>query len=209
MVLDKAVMFKPKVNIDSKDNLETYFLEVYGQYKRKVLNTALGLVQHLPDAEEITQDVFVTVYFELENFKGKSSIGTWIYRITVNKSLDFLKSKKRKKRFAWLTSLFDPESGEELHIIPEFNHPGVQLENKEDVTILFQHVNQLPDKQKTALILSVIEQLSYEEISKIMEISLSAVESLIFRARQNLKKDIGGYLLKPALAPQVKYTTSV
>ncbi|HSZ24501.1 MAG TPA: RNA polymerase sigma factor, partial [Cytophagaceae bacterium] len=169
-------------------NEEEQFQELYVQYKRKVLNTALNMVQNLQDAEEIMQDVFVELYFKIDQFRKEASISTWIYRITINKSLDVIKKKKRKKRFAWLTGIFDPESGRELHIISDFMHPGIALERQEQMRLLFEYIEKLPDKQKSALILSVVEQLSYKEISGIMNVSVSSVESLIFRARQNLKK---------------------
>jgi len=178
----------PAVEIKKENNTQDDFQDIYAQYKRKVLNTSLNIVQNLEDAEEITQDVFVKLYYNLHLFQGNSSLGTWIYKITINKSLDLLKKKKRKKRFAWLSSLFDAESGKELHIITDFIHPGVLMENQEETAILFQYIEKLPDKQKTALVLSAIEQLSYEEISKVMDTSVSSVESLLFRARQNLKK---------------------
>src|ERR1700742_4886994 len=113
-----------------RPDTEEQFQSIYTQYKRKVLNTAMNMVQNLQDAEEIMQDVFVDMYFNLHKFRGDSALGTWIYRITINKSLDFIKKKKRKKRFGWLTSLFDSESGQELHIVSDFIHPGVQMENQ-------------------------------------------------------------------------------
>jgi RNA polymerase sigma factor (sigma-70 family) len=190
-------------------NVEEFFQSVYAQYKRRVLNTALNMVQRVEDAEEIMQDVFVEVYFNLDGFRGESALGTWIYRITINKSLDFLKKKNRKKRFGWLTSLFDPESGRELHVISDFKHPGSTMENEEEISNIFLHIEKLPQKQKTALILSVMEQLSYDEISKVMDTSISSVESLLFRARKNLKNSLGNYSEKTELKPLVKIVAAV
>ncbi len=202
-------MISKRDEIDKTQDAEEYFQQLYGQYKKKVLNTALNMVQNLEDAEEIMQDVFVELYFNLHNFRGESALGTWIYRIAVNKSLDFIKKKKRKKRFGWLTQLFDPESGRELHVISDFVHPGIQMENQENMALLFSHIDKLPEKQKTALILSTVEQLSYEEISKVMETSISSVESLLFRARQNLKKNLEKYYVKTDILPQVSTATVV
>jgi RNA polymerase sigma-70 factor (ECF subfamily) len=74
---------------------------IYFQYNKRVYNTVLSYVQNIEDAEEITQDVFLEVYRSSENFKGESSLSTWIYRIAINKCLDFIKYKNRKKRFAF------------------------------------------------------------------------------------------------------------
>lgn len=149
----------------------------------------IGYLQNTEDAEEVTQDVFVEIYRSAGTFKGKSSPGTWIYRIAINKSLDFIKHKKRRKRFAFLGSLFDDE-GAVKHDAPDFHHPGVLLENKEKAAMLFRATSRLPDHQKTAFLLSKVEGLSYAEIAEVMDTSVSAVESLIFRARQNLQKEL-------------------
>jgi RNA polymerase sigma factor (sigma-70 family) len=164
--------------------------ELYQQHKDTVYNVALHYVQQVEDAQEITQDVFVAVYQSIDSFRGAAAVSTWIYRITVNKSLDFIKAKQRKKRFAFLTALFKDESMETMYHPPENNHPGIQLEDKEALTILFGHINQLPDNQKTALILHKIEQQSQAEVAEIMGISVKAVESLIQRAKTNLTKKI-------------------
>jgi len=155
-----------------------------------VFNLALQYVQNYEDAQEIAQDVFLTVYQSISTFKEKSKISTWIYRITINKSLDFIKAKQRKKRFGFLTSYFYENSNEIKHDIPSFNHPGIQLENKESLVIIFQHINNLPANQKTALILSKIDHRTKAEIAEIMNISTKAVESLIQRAKTNLSKKL-------------------
>ena len=155
-----------------------------------VYNLALSYVQNREEAEEITQDVFLQVHFKLDTFKGASSLSTWIYRIGINKSLDFIKAKQRKKRFAQLTSLFYDDSSDLRHDAQGFDHPGIQLEQKEALERLFHHINELPSKQRTALILTKIEQKSQSEASDIMELSIKAIESLIQRAKVNLDKKI-------------------
>lgn len=166
------------------------FEEIYHLHKRKVFNLALQYVQNTEDAEEITQDVFVSIHQSISGFKEQSLLSTWIYRITINKSLDFIKAKNRKKRFGFFTSLFFEDSGDVKHDKPTFNHPGVQLENKEALENIFKHINDLPDNQKTALILSKIEQKSQAETAEIMNMSVKAVESLVQRAKVNLSKKI-------------------
>jgi len=75
------------------------FQNIYNQYHILVYNVALHYVQNIEDAEEITQDVFIQVHGSLEKFQEKSTVKTWLYRITINKSLDFIKHKNSKKRF--------------------------------------------------------------------------------------------------------------
>jgi RNA polymerase sigma-70 factor (ECF subfamily) len=168
------------------------FQQIYEQYKNKVFNTVLSYVQNTEDAEELTQDVFIEIHRSLAKFEGRSQLSTWIYRISVNRSLDHIKSKKRQKRFAFLSSLFN-DAGELRHDNPDFFHPGVVMENKEKSAILMKAVNELPENQKTAFILSKIEGLSYAEISEVMQTSVSAVESLLVRAKQNLQKTLANF----------------
>ena len=164
--------------------------EIYATFGSMVYNLALSYVQNREEAEEITQDVFLQVHFKIKSFKGASSLSTWIYRIGINKSLDFIKAKQRKKRFAMLTSLFYEDSNTIKHDAEDFDHPGIQMEQKEAMERLFSHINQLPDKQKTALILTKIEQKTQNEAGEIMQLSSKAIESLIQRAKTNLDKKI-------------------
>jgi RNA polymerase sigma-70 factor (ECF subfamily) len=113
-----------------------------------------------------------------------------MYRIAINKCLDFIKYINRKKRFAFISQLFDAHSGELLHDKADFFHPGVRMENKEKSAILFKAIHNLPKNQKTAFILSQLEGLSYAEISEVMQNSIPSVESLLFRAKQNLRKQL-------------------
>ncbi len=171
-------------------NVRDTFDDIYHAHKVLVYNLALSYVLVAEDAQEITQDVFVSVYQGLKSFKEQSSITTWVYRITINKSLDFLKAKQRKKRFGFFTSLFHDDSSELKYDKPTFDHPGVQLENREAVERIFKCIHQLPDNQKTALLLSKIEDKTQAEIAEIMNLSAKAVESLIQRAKQNLSTSL-------------------
>jgi RNA polymerase sigma-70 factor (ECF subfamily) len=153
-----------------------------------VYNLALSYVQNNEEAEEITQDVFVAIHFALEKFEHKSEMSTWIYRITINKSIDFIRFKNRKKRVDRILSIFYPNSTELKHDGTDFNHPGVVMEQKEATQLLFAQINELPDNQRTALILNKIEQKSLAEIATIMNLSHKAVESLIQRAKTKLVK---------------------
>jgi RNA polymerase sigma-70 factor (ECF subfamily) len=154
-----------------------------------VYNTALGFVQSELDAEDVAQEVFVKAYESIQGFKGESKVSTWLYRITVTKSLDFLRGKKRKKRFGFLFSLFG-EGNELIFDPPDFQHPGVVAEKKQVSIALFKALDQLPEQQKTAFVLTRIEGLNHREVSEIMGNTVPAVESLLQRAKLNLKKQL-------------------
>ena len=163
------------------------FQVLYGSYSSRVYNTALSYLQNAEDAEEITQDVFLEIHRSAGKFEERSSVSTWIYRIAVSKSLDKLKHRKRKKRAAILLRIFGP-TGEIEHDVPNFDHPGVLLERKEEARLLFQAIDQLPEKQKAAYVLTYAEALPTKEVAEILQLSTKAVESLLQRAKVNLRK---------------------
>lgn len=152
-----------------------------------VYNTALGILQSAEDAEDVAQEVFVQVYESIHTFKGESKLSTWLYRITTSKALDHIRRKKRKKRFAFVQQLFS-ENNEIIIQPPDFHHPGVVLDNKESAAALFKAIEKLPDNQKTAFVLNKVEGLNYQEISEVMQTTVSSVESLLHRAKTNLRK---------------------
>ncbi len=170
-----------------KEGDETAFKYLVDNYQERVYNTAIGIVQNAEDAEDVAQEVFIQVYRSIHNFKGESKLSTWLYRIATTRALDLLRSRKSKKRFGLLQRLFG-EGNEPVFEIPDFNHPGVALDRKESAARLFKAINQLPENQKVAFTLHKLEDLSYHEISEIMKTSLPAVESLMHRAKQNLRK---------------------
>lgn len=170
-----------------KEGDETAFKYLVDTYQERVYNTAIGIVQNAEDAEDVTQEVFIQVYRSIHNFKGESKLSTWLYRIATTRALDLLRSRKSKKRFGLLQRLFG-EGNEPVFEIPDFNHPGVALDRKENAAKLFKAIGQLPENQKVAFTLHKLEDLSYQEISEIMKTSLPAVESLMHRAKQNLRK---------------------
>lgn len=168
---------------------ENAFKHLVTRYQDNVFNTALGLLQHYADAEDISQEVFIQVYRSVHQFKGNAALSTWLYRITVTKCLDHIRTKKTKKRFAFITSLFNHDN-KPVYEPADFHHPGVVLDKKEEAAVLFRLVATLPEKQKTAFILNKIEGLGYTEIAAIMNTTEPAVDSLLQRAKQNLRKQI-------------------
>jgi RNA polymerase sigma-70 factor (ECF subfamily) len=172
-----------------KSGSEPAFKYMVNTWQDMVYNTALGLVQSEMDAEDVAQDVFVKAWESIEGFKGESKLSTWLYRITVTKSLDYLRSRKRKKRFAYVQSIFG--LNDELVVDPaDFNHPGVVAEKKHLSVTLFKAMAELPEQQKAAFVLSRVEGLNHKEVSEVLGTSVPAVESLLQRAKLNLRKKL-------------------
>lgn len=157
------------------------FKQLYNIFSDIVFNTALGYTQNKELAEEVTQDVFVSIYKNANQFKSKSKVSTWIYRITVNTALNAI--KKRKKHL----NLTDESA---ILNLPDFDHPGILMENKENAAALFKAIETLSNNQKTAFILSYIEDLPRQQVADIMEITLKATESLLQRAKVNLREKL-------------------
>ena len=175
-----------------KQGDEAAFKTIVETWQNMVFNTALGIVQNSEDAEDIAQEAFVQVHQSIGSFKGESKFSTWLYRITVAKALDHERRKKRKKRFAFVKSLFGDESEVVVHP-PDFNHPGVALDKKENAAVLFRAISELPENQRIAFTLHKVDGLSYQEVSEVMNTSVSSVESLMHRAKTNLRKQLEKY----------------
>jgi RNA polymerase sigma factor (sigma-70 family) len=170
-----------------KSGNEAAFKYLVETYQDRVFNTAIGIVQNAEDAEDVAQEVFIQVYRSIHNFKGESKLSTWLYRIATTRALDLLRTRKSKKRSGIIQRLFG-EDNEPVFELPDFNHPGVALDRKENAAKLFKAIGELPENQRIAFTLHKLEDLSYQEVSEVMQTSLPAVESLMHRAKQNLRK---------------------
>lgn len=168
------------------------FKTIVETWQNMVYNTALGILQNEEDAEDTAQEVFIQVYESISSFKEESKFSTWLYRITISKSMDHIRKKKRKKRFAFIQSLYGKNDGVMIDP-PDFFHPGVSIEKKENAAALFKAIEKLPANQKTAFVLSRLEGLSYMQISEVMKLSDAAVDALLQRAKKNLQTNLKEY----------------
>lgn len=185
-------MIEHELLIKLQSGDESAFKTLVETHQKRVFNTVLAIIQDFEEAEDVSQEVFIEVYQSVGKFRGDSKISTWLYRIATTKALEQIRKRKTAKRFAFFTSLFG-ESNEILHESVDFIHPGIVLEQRENSKFLFKAINQLPENQKVAYTLCNIEGLSYQEITEVMEITLSSVESLLFRAKTNLRKSLGDF----------------
>ena len=164
-------------------------------YQERILNTCYRFVNNRQDAEDIAQNVFLELYQSIHTFRGQSSLSTWTYRIAVTKSLDFVRRMNRKKRLGHLKRLFVSQDEERAAALEreDLNAPPDKLEAEERSALLSQAVAALPDSQRVAITLSKYEGLSQAEVAQIMKTTVSAVESLIHRAKKNLQKQLYRY----------------
>ncbi|WP_299123770.1 sigma-70 family RNA polymerase sigma factor [uncultured Winogradskyella sp.] len=170
------------------------YSKLIDDFQQKVFGTCISFVPNKEDAEDIAQEVFVEVFNSINKFKGDSKLSTWIYRITTNKCLEFIRRKNTKKRFAFLQSITgNAIPFDKTNYFTDINHPGILLENKELNATLFKAINSLPESQSVVFILHKIDGKSYQEIAEITKRSLSSVESVMFRAKKNLQNRLGNY----------------
>lgn len=162
------------------------FGQFVAEHQGKVFHTALGLLHSRHDAEDITQDVFLEAFRSLASFRNDSKVATWLYRITVNRSLNLLKKKKRSAFIQSFDQLFSKTAKDAEQINDLTPSSQESLEEVQQLEILRNTIDKLPENQRIAFTLSKYEELSYADIAEVMKTSVSAVESLIFRARKNV-----------------------
>lgn len=180
-----------------KKGNESAFSELLDEFQQKVFHTCLSFVPNKEDAEDVAQEVFLEVYRSVHKFKGNSKLSTWIYKITTNKCLEFIRKKSAKKRFAFMQSITGNEVPlDKTNFFTEFNHPGILLENKEKTETIYRAINSLPDSQRVVFTLAKLDGKSYQEIVEITGKSLSSVESIMFRAKKGLQKKVENFYKK-------------
>lgn len=156
------------------------------KYERRVLSTAFRYLGEATAAEDAAQEIFLKVWRNAKRFRGKSSFSTWLYRIVVNHCLN---AKAKRREILPLNEAVAEEG------------PNVEerYEKKRTARVVREAVDGLPGKQRMALVLSKFDGRSYKEIAEIMGVSLSSVESLIYRAKRNLRKKLAPLTERNAL----------
>jgi RNA polymerase sigma-70 factor (ECF subfamily) len=174
-----------------KERREQAFTTLLARFRPRVVNTCFGFVRNEQDAEEVAQDVFLEVYQSIDKFNGQVPIHVWLYRLSMQKSIDFIRTKTRKKRWSGFKNFFiDNENTWQL---PTDSDASSNMEQKELSELLATVISRLPERQQKAFILSRNEGLSNAEIGTILKTSESAVESLITRANRRLRELLYNY----------------
>ena len=180
------------------DGDDRAFKELVEKFQQPVINTCLGVVHNRHDAEDVAQDVFVEVFRSVKSYRSDSKLSTWIYRIALNKSINFIRRQKRQK---WLSPLEEVFTGKLAADVPDSpaSLPSSEMETRQRQKNLHTAMDALPENQRVAFILNKYDGLSYQEISEVMNLSLSSVESLIHRAKMNLQKKLWSCYKKESL----------
>ncbi len=179
-----------------KDRDDAAFRLIVNQYQTPILNCCFKFLKNKELAKDVTQEVFLEVFKSISQFRSEAKFSTWLFRIAITKSLDHLKSMKRKKRAGFLRSIFSSNDELEKHPAIETEDPQQALENQDRLAVLSRAIESLPENQKVAFTLSKLDDMSNKEIAEILHTTVSSVESLIFRAKSNLQKKLYRYYEK-------------
>jgi RNA polymerase sigma-70 factor (ECF subfamily) len=167
---------------------EKAFEFIVKKYQNKVGNLIFKIVGDSSVVDDLTQEVFLKVFESLKDYRFGSAVYTWIYRITVNVCIDEIRRRQRHRTL----SLSEVVS-QNPKVEPSYSPVEKSAERKELREIIEKAVSKLPIEYKTALILREFEDLQYEEIAKILKVSVGTVKSRIFRARKLLAEHLKEY----------------
>jgi len=159
------------------------------RYQERVYSLVCGMVRDPGHAEDLVQDVFLKTYRKLKDFEQKSRFYTWVYRIAVNRTLDFLKGRERLRA----ASLEELPRAEPTAAAVETD-PATPLLEREFVEQMEAALAGIPPKFREILVLREVQGLSYEEIAEVLGCSKGTVESRLFRARARLKEKLRPYV---------------
>jgi RNA polymerase sigma-70 factor (ECF subfamily) len=163
-------------------------------YKDRVFNTALRFVGNWAIAEELTQDIFISVYRNIGGFKGESKFSTWLYRVTVNHAKNRIGYLSRKGYFKSDELTDNTGSDSPWSLTGRTSGPVKYTEDKELIGILMECFKKLSDNDRRIITLKDFEGLNYDEIAEVLAINLGTVKSRLSRARERLKEMMKDYL---------------
>ncbi len=184
-----------KLVAEMKSGKVEAFEEIVRRYGTRIYNLAYCLTGDKMDSQDITQDVFLTIYNKINTFEGKSALSTWIYRIVLNVSYMKLRGRKRERYISIDDSIPQyREDGGHLHPIKDWSkeRDKVLLSN-ETKEVIWKAINKLQEKERIVFILRDVQGLSNEEVSEILGISIPAVKTRLHHSRLFLRKKLSNY----------------
>jgi RNA polymerase sigma-70 factor (ECF subfamily) len=184
--------FSDQEIIDSvlKGNESDYSI-IIERYKNKAFSLLNRMLKNEFDAEEVLQDCFLKAYHSLKNFKGEAKFSTWFYKIVYNTALSKLSSKKRK--------IESEMSSVEDHFNLESDYNSIDIEKKDLSEFIQNTINRLPERYSAVISMFYLNEMSIEEISEVMQISLSNVKVMLHRSRNSLRD----FILKSRLTKEL------
>lgn len=159
-------------------------------YQRQVINLAYGMLSDTEDATDAAQEVFIKVYRNIDRFEGKSSLSTWIYRITSNVCKDFLRKRTRTIQSVSIYESSEDDDDRPMEIKDSSPTPQEHMEITETQREVRKALDELPEEYKSVIVMYDLEGLSYDEISNVLQCPVGTIKSRLNRARKALKKNL-------------------
>ena len=185
------------VNLYTNDGEESAFDEIVSRYSDRIYGFAFRITRNTSDAEEVFQEVFLTLTKKLDTFRGESKFSSWLYRVTVNASYMYLRSQKKHESNISLENYvpYDDKGTLMDRIMDKdwSSRPDIVIYGKEALKIIDESINELPESYRTVFHLRDIDGLSNEEVADILEITVPAVKSRLHRARLFLRDKLSDY----------------
>ena len=181
------------MNNSTPIKVESDFRKLVSTHQERVYSTCYRFLRSREDAQDVSQEVFIQIYKSMSEFRGEAQLSTWIYRIAVTKSLDFLRRQNRKRRLGSVKAFIGIGTGEHEVDVAGEGDPESDLMEAETHKILAWAVAKLPENQRVAITLSNYEDQSNKEIADILQTSVSAVEGLLHRGRKKMRRSLNAY----------------
>lgn len=174
---------------ETLDGNQLSFQLLVERYQDRIFGLARHYTRSSVELEDLVQDTFIKAYHRLETFQHQSSFSTWLYRIAVNTCLDFLKRRGRNP----VQTVEDPELIETSSPgrgAGSLGSPDAALEREEIIQVTHEALEELPEIFRTVLVLREFEEMAYQDIADLLDISIGTVESRLFRARARFKEAV-------------------
>jgi RNA polymerase sigma-70 factor (ECF subfamily) len=185
------------VDLFSRENNQGAFEEIFNRYVDKIYGISLRITRNPTSAEEVLQEVFLTLITKADTFRGEAKFSSWLYRVTVNTSFMHLRAEKKYESTLSLES-YDPydEKGTLMGRIKAkdwSSRPDFLIFSKEALELIEKAINELPETYRVVFHLRDVEGLSNEEISNILDLTIPALKSRLHRARLFLRDKLSDY----------------
>ncbi|HEY9870844.1 MAG TPA: RNA polymerase sigma factor [Candidatus Obscuribacterales bacterium] len=188
----------------------SHFKSLVQRYQNRIYNAAFRILGSTEEAEEVVQDTFIKVHQNVAKFQRQSTFASWVFRIAHNLCVDLMRARQRRRGFFVLS--FDPQaapdnddSPEGLHVVSQVADrgptPAQMLDSREQAHIIEASLRQLPDSQRTVVVLHDIEGFSYQEISDIVGANLGTVRSRLHYGRLKLRELLEPYFSQQDISP--------
>lgn len=168
--------------------------ELVRRYQERIYATLYHMTSNHEDANDLTQEAFIKAYQALQSFKGGSSFYTWVYRIAVNKTINFLKQRKNRYAMSLNDLDFNAEKDPDLVALISDKTPRRDIALGELHKKLNEAMQKLSEQHRLVVTLHDVQGLAHEEIAEIMQCNVGTVRSRLFYARQQLQGDLADYL---------------